>query len=207
MTTEPDRAVVDVLMVEYESLREESIAAIEHRMTATNFTFAALAVIIAGLLSARIDVRLVGVTLVFFVPQLAKAGLLVWLGEYKRSQRAGQHISTIEARVNDLLGLQVLTWEGRLTKDKTHMDYPYRAVMLLLLGTGYAGGLMGLGILFERVGWLPDPGWWIVLVLLGLVAVAWEVWFYGYFIRLWREARGATVPPAPRWRRRKDRPV
>ena len=109
--------------------------------------------------------------------------------------------------MNDLLGLQVLTWEGRLKSSNTHMGYPYRAVMLLLLGTGYAGGLMGLAILFEHVGWLPDFGWWIVLLLLALVAAVWEVWFYNYFMRLWRKARGVTVPPAPRWRLRKSRPA
>lgn len=36
---------LETLMAEYSSLREESLAAIEHRMTATNFTFAALAVV------------------------------------------------------------------------------------------------------------------------------------------------------------------
>lgn len=187
-----DDAVVATLLVEYSSLREESLAAIEHRMTATNFTFAALAVIIAALVSSAIDPVLGGLLLLVAVPQLAKAGLLIWLGEYARSQRAGRQVARIETRVNDLLGEEVLTWEGALTTKNDHLSYPYLAVVGLLLGTGYAASAIGLWTLGVELSEEIDT-WPLVVGAAAVVVTVWEVWFYAYFRRQWRSARAAPA--------------
>lgn len=187
---------LDALMTEYSSLREESLAAIEHRMTATNFTFAALAVIMAGLLSSGLDPLVAAAVLVAVVPQLAKSGLLIWLGEYERSQRAGRHIAVIERRVNRMLGEDTLTWESGLKSGGSHMGYPYRAVLVLLLGTGYASVAIGVALVVDDT----DRGLlgWLAGVLVLLVAVGWESWFLRYFMDKWRSARApGAVPPGP----------
>jgi hypothetical protein len=183
-------------MAEYSSLREESLAAIEHRMTATNFTFAALAVIIAGLLSSDLDALVAAAVLVVVVPQLAKSGLLIWLGEYERSQRAGRHIAVIERRVNRMLGDDTLTWESGLKAGGSHMGYPYRAVLALLLGTGYASVVLGAALVVGDSG--HDLVGWLAAGLVLVVAAGWEWWFFRYFMRKWGAARDpGAKPPGP----------
>lgn len=182
-------AVVETLLVEYGSLREESLAALEHRMTATNFTFAALAVLIGAVISSGLGALVAGTVLVLVVPQLAKAGLLIWLGEYARSQRAGRHVAAIETRVNDLLGSEVLTWEGGLKSANVHMTYPYWAVASLLLGTGYVASFVGLVLLGEAT--MDETSMPVAAVVapLSALTVVWEWVFHRYFMGRWRQAR------------------
>ncbi len=169
------------------------MAAIGHRMTATNFTFAALAVIIGALISAaHLDKRIVGATLLAVVPQLAKSGLLIWLGEYERSQRAGRHIARVELKINRLLDTEALTWESGLKSTSAHMGYPYRAVLTLLLGTGYCSVVLGLtflGMFLHDRAPCPRALWWTLWGLAAVAAIAAEARFLVRFRRLWTVAK------------------
>lgn len=185
----PDRELAaQALMLEYTSLREESMAAINQRMLATNFIFAALSVTTAALLGGSAPPLVAGLILFVGVPQLAKAGLLIWLGEYERSQRAGRHLRSVEARVNALVGDRVLSWESALSSSSTHMRYPYAAVVVLLLGTGIVGSVSGVATLW----WLDGAhhlGPWGVGVVALLVILVVELSFWRWFMTLWRVAR------------------
>ena len=188
--TDDKELQLQALLSEYSSLREESMAAIEHRMTATNFTFAAMAVIIAALLTSHTDPRVVVVFLGVGLPQLAKAGLLIWLGEYERSQRAGRHLCQVEAAINARVGDEVLTWERGLSSTRIHMGYPYRAVVVLLLGTGWLAAVTAVALAW----WVPSGGdlafgsrWWSAPALVTLVVG--EAWFFMRFWGFWVRAK------------------
>ena len=150
--------LLDVLMEEYRTLRQESLDTLGHRLTVVSFTFAALSVVVAGMLTAtELPAWIVGAVGVVFVPQAAKAGLFIWLGEYQRSQRAGRHLAELERRVNTLLdvdGSAGLCWESALTSRGRHMSTPYIATIAFTLGRrlGRRGARPHLPVAEPRVG-------------------------------------------------------
>lgn len=181
-------------LAEYESLRQESMASISNRVTIVNFTFGALAVIIAALLTQGAPSLLAGVIAVVFVPQLAKTGLLIWLGEYDRSQRAGRWIRDLELRINTIVDNRSMSWESALLSKGTHMSYPYAATVLLLLGAGWASLVVGIAIVYTNLS-MRDPAWlWWAIIVGVLVVIVAEVWFALFFRRKWREVRTHYAP-------------
>ncbi|HEX2087254.1 MAG TPA: hypothetical protein VHF89_16345 [Solirubrobacteraceae bacterium] len=190
--TEPD-AALNAMLAEYESLRTESQQAIQNRVSVTNFTFGALAVVIAGLLSSNVSEVLAGIVGMVFVPQIAKAGLLIWLGEYNRSQRAGRWIADLEKRMNELVQHDAVGWERRLQAQRGssgHMSYPYVANAVITIGMGWAGGVVGAVFLFDEIAdatCATATGLSVAGICLAFALVEW--WFLRYFARHWREAR------------------
>ena len=177
-------------LAEYNSLRTESLSAIANRATVANFSFGALAVLIAAILSQGRPNWPTAIVCAFFVPQIAKAGLAIWLGEYERSQRAGKRLSDVETAISEIAGATVMCWESRLVQRNLHMAYPYVATALLLLGAGYVSGGVGLFLLFV----LMDPAiplWGRVAVLVVPVAVvvATEWGFLRFFRAKWQYIR------------------
>jgi hypothetical protein len=177
-------------LAEYNSLRQESLSAITNRATIANFMFGALAVIIAALVAQSKANWATAVVSAFFVPQISKAGLAIWLGEYERSQRAGRKLSDIEAEIGKIAGARVMSWETRLVGRNLHMGYPYLATALLLMGAGYVSGGIGIFLLYLLV--TPAvPLWLLVLLGLGLVGliVGVEWWFLRFVRRTWKRIR------------------
>ena len=176
-------------LAEYDSLRQESMASISNRITVVNFTFGALAVMIAGLLAQSNPTLLSGIVAILFVPQLAKTGLLIWLGEYDRSQRAGRWIRDLELRINALVDNKSMSWESTLMSKGTHMSYPYASTVLLLLGAGWASLVVGFSIMYSNLA-VNDPQWlnWGALAAV-LVIIGAEVWFALYFRSKWISVR------------------
>jgi hypothetical protein len=189
---------VQALLAEYNSLRQESLTSINNRITIANFTFGAVAVILAGLIAQARPNLVTGLVSLFFVPQVSKTGLLIWLGEYNRSQRAGRWLKDVERRINDTLGRPAMTWEGALLSQGVHMGYPYLATVLLLLGAGWAGSVIGVYILFERVPWqfFQHNRVWMILAC-ALYAVANELLFARFFRKKWRDIRRHYSPAGP----------
>jgi hypothetical protein len=185
---------MQALLAEYASLRDESMAAVGHRMAATNFTFAAVSVLVAGLLTGAAPAMVSAALLALVIPQLAKAGLLIWLGEYHRSQRAGRHVARLEQRINDLLGDDLLAWESGLVSASTHMAYPYVAVVVLLLGGGYVAEVLGVALAAEELlagDWSPAA---VIAACCGAAGAG--VWLELRFLRFFRgHWRAATVGP------------
>lgn len=197
---DPVQHALTALLAEHASLRQESVQAIANRIAVMNFTFGALAVVIAALLAGEVDRTVAGLIALFFVPQMAKAGLLIWLGEYNRSQRAGAWLARIEAQVNGLLAEpNTLTWESSLIARSSHMDFPYVATAAFILGAGYLGSLLGV---FDLVTGLPSGTARIAgACALLLYAAAVELLFARFFWRRWRDTRldplAAHILPEP----------
>jgi hypothetical protein len=111
-----DRALaVQAMLAEYNSLRQESMSSITNRVTIANFTFGAVAIILAALLAQPRPTVLIGMVAIVFVPQISKVGLMIWLGEYTRSQRAGKWIAHLEHRISETIAHdRVMAWESTL---------------------------------------------------------------------------------------------
>lgn len=187
------RSQLDALLAEYGTLRQESLNAITNRITIMNFTFGALSIVLAGLLATRVPTILAGITALVFVPQVAKAALLIWLGEYNRSQRAGRWLQRLETRINKLVEADVIGWESEPAKPRarrSHMDYPYKATVSLVIGAGYAGTIIGIYLLLGAAQELDTI--WTILIFVAIVSYALilETIFLIYFMTRWREATG-----------------
>ena len=173
------------LLTEYSSLRSESVSAIGYRVQVITFTFASLSVIMAGLITRNLPDRLAGLLSLFVVPQIAKASLMMWLGEYNRSIRAGRYLRSIETKLNSLIGAEMVGWESQLVSGKQHMGYPYVATACVILGVGYVGSAMGVYLLaMTKTG--PSV---LAMIILATYAVVWEVSFYRRFRSLWTKIR------------------
>lgn len=198
--SEPARAV-DAMLAEYETLRQESLQSIGHRMTIVTFTFAILGVVISGLLTGKVAPVVAGLIATCFLPQVAKAALWMWLGEYQRSRRAGKAIAELECKINTAVGAKALSWESNLWKPKDrssresarHMDYPYAAVIVFLLGAGYTAIALGTYLLYTpaKLRWGVDVA--IDLTIgISLLAALVEAVFLWDFHRRWTDCRKRT---------------
>jgi hypothetical protein len=195
--TPEDRALaVSAMLNEYNTLRQESMSSIGNRVTIANFTFGAVAVILAAFVTQDKPSLLMGFVAMLLVPQISKVGLLIWLGEYGRSQRAGKWIAHLEQRISKVIGLdRVIAWEtallGRTNQVSYHMNYPYMSVVLLLLGVGWTGIAVGATILANVLG--ADVLLSVLGAVLSLLVVATlaaiEVRFALFFRRKWRKIK------------------
>jgi hypothetical protein len=201
---DPASLRLQAMLAEYQMLRQESLEAISNRLTVMSFTFAALSVLVAGLLTAKTD-ALTGAIALVFLPQLSKAALLIWLGEYARSQRAGRFIAQLERRINAHVGEDAVTWETHLATrppgapTDVHMSFPYVAVVVILLGVGYAGAILGAYFVYHGLHRELSDGS-AVLVLGGLadLVIIFEAWFLRFFFREWRKAAVGQAVTKPR---------
>ncbi|HEY3687788.1 MAG TPA: hypothetical protein VGL93_32425 [Streptosporangiaceae bacterium] len=206
MAAPPDDATqhaLTALLAEHASLRQESVQAIANRIAVMNFTFGALAVVIAALLAGAVDRTVAGLIALLFVPQMAKAGLLIWLGEYNRSMRAGAWLARIESQVNRLIGTDgTLTWETSLISRSSHMDYPYVATAAFILGAGYLGSLLGVFYVTAAVPGGTGAHIGGAAALLAYVGAI-ETAFARFFWSRWRDTRlnplsAHVLPERPR---------
>jgi hypothetical protein len=186
---------VTAMLAEYSTLRQELLESIGHRIQIMNFTFAAMSVMIAGLLTRHVPDILAGLISFLAVPQFAHAGLLIWLGEYRRTERASAWVAGLEKRINAELGDKVLLrWESRSEdaslSDFGHLVYPYVATSALLLGSAYVALVLGGYLLTDGLEHLFKTHHWYIavwpLVLYALVTEGTYVWYYR---RRWQEAR------------------
>lgn len=186
---------LEAILAEYTWLRQECLQAIGYRITVMNFTFGALSVVLAGLLTGKVPPLVAGSIALFFVPQMAKAGLLIWLGEYDRSQRAGHWIEGLEARINQLTNSPgAMGWETTLATRGTHMGYPYIAIIVFMLGSGVAGSFLGLYfVVFEYLKHASVSERWLIVFALLAYIVAVEILFLRFFRARWRAIRTSRV--------------
>jgi hypothetical protein len=183
------------MLAEYSTLRQELLESVGHRIAITNFTFAAISVMVAGLLTRKAPDLLAGLTALLAVPQFAHAGLLIWLGEYRRTERASAWLAGLEKRINTDIGESaVLRWESRSEDpslaDFGHLVYPYVATSALLLGAAYVAIALGSYLVFNKLEHALGTHYWYVaaspLAFYALITEGLYIWF---FRRRWREAR------------------
>ncbi|MCA1707688.1 MAG: hypothetical protein LC808_32225 [Actinobacteria bacterium] len=179
---------LQAMLAEYQTLRQESLQAITNRINVVNFTFGAMSVILAGLLTRQVSDLLGGLVAVLVAPQVAKAGLLIWLGEYNRSQRAGRWLAQLESRINSLVANRAMDWEQWLASGDTHMSYPYKANVFITAGLGYASEVLGVYLLALQMRSLSNGSLFLVVALLTSAIVALEGGFLRYFAVQWRTA-------------------
>ncbi len=177
------------MLVEYNWLRQESLNAISNRVTIANFMFGAMALILAALIGQPTPTTGTALISLIGVPQIAKVGLMIWLGEYNRSQRAGKWLAELELRINAAVGHKnAMSWESTLLSNSLHMSYPYSSVLLLLLGAGWAGIFVGIMQLRTTTGLPADQLVWLLGGVL-LVASAMELWFLLSFRKKWLQIK------------------
>ncbi len=176
------------MLTEYSSLRQETLQTINHRIQILTFTFGALSLILGGLLTRQIWDLLAGILSLLIVPQVAKASLLVWLGEYHRSIRAGRWLAELEGRINTLLDSDnLLGWEQKLIVGRKHMKFPYMAVVGLIMGIAYASSALGIYLIASTMGsQLSTTGVVILSCSLMLYGFTVETVFFVFFHRRWK---------------------
>jgi hypothetical protein len=118
----PELAIA-ALQVEYNSLRQESLAAIAHRIQIVGFVFAAISIATSAVV-ANVDDTGAAIFCLSVPPFIAFAASLVWLGEYQRSQRAGRGMMEVERSMNLVLDetSEVVLWETSLARRSA--NYP-----------------------------------------------------------------------------------
>jgi hypothetical protein len=199
--------VIDAMLAEYETLREESLQSIGHRLTVVTFTFAILGVVISGLLTGKVSDAVAGLIAILFLPQVAKAALWMWLGEYQRSRRAGKAIAELERKINVAVAAEALSWESKLWDAESkaqrtkvrHMNYPYAAVIVFLLGASYTATALGIYLLYSptKRRWGADVANDLAIGI-SLLALVIEAAFAVDFHRRWKSSRAeATLAPHP----------
>jgi hypothetical protein len=177
-SSNPELAI-SALLVEYTSLRQESLTAIAHQIQIVNFTFAAASLAIAGVVASDISAAKIAAVCLTAIPLLTFSAAFMWLGEHHRSRRAGRGMIEIERSINRFLGENLVIWETELARRRSnderrtrwrrllstvfrgrsteprggHMTYPYLAAVIVIVGAGMLSQLFGLLLLSRHLHW------------------------------------------------------
>lgn len=115
----------DIVLQEYNSLRNESAEALKHQQSIINYGLTAIGVLIAFSANLWGKEKIVESIYVLFIPFMCNLIILIWNGEVRRMSRAGQYIQTLEDKIHKELTLRsgiseyALKWETYLRKPKT----------------------------------------------------------------------------------------
>jgi hypothetical protein len=138
---------IEILIKEYETLRQEILATIDSRNSILSFGLATIGAIFTGsVISDNIGSSppFTSLILMLAVPSISGFVLFLWLGEYQRMQRAGKFLVNLEQKINELASKELLTWETKLRVQRVHMRYPYHATVLLLTVISFISLLIGI---------------------------------------------------------------
>jgi hypothetical protein len=114
----------DIVMEEYNSLRNESGDSLKHQQSIINYGLTAIGVLIAFSANLWGKEHIVESIYVIFIPFMCNLIILIWNGEVRRMSRAGQYIKIIEDKIhkelsNKLINCEpALEWETYLRKPK-----------------------------------------------------------------------------------------
>ena len=184
-----EELVAKALLAEYTSLRDESLATITNRIRIITLSFLAYSLIIGGIFSAKTVPELLKILfLSILLPQLSKASLLMWFGEYQRMIRAADRLIEIEREVNKLLRKPVMTWETGLPSGRP-ISRPYYAGILMVSAPSLIAYVLAAYILFKVRVFSDSHLGMVVFGLIIFLACIWEVVFYAYFISEWWKIR------------------
>lgn len=127
---------VEIMLKQYEMIRQEVLASMSNRTSILSFGLATIGAIFTASIATYTKSRyslLSSLMLIFAVPAINSFILFMWLGEYKRMQRAGRFLFELEEKVNKEVGREVLSWEIHLRSQRLHMNYPYYVTVALLV--------------------------------------------------------------------------
>lgn len=113
---------IEVLLKEYESLRNESLSTITNRSQILVLGLAIIGAVFAGAMQIKdpaADWKLVTMLFSGAVPMITALVILLWVGEAMRMKRASDFLAgDVEPAINRRFGKLLLTWEQCL---KTHI--------------------------------------------------------------------------------------
>jgi hypothetical protein len=143
--------VIEVMIEEYKSLREEVRSSIYWGHSVLAVGLAALGLLISSAISSNADNKIIeaGLILTFAIPIISFLILQLWLTEALRLRRSSWYLWGLERRINTLLGNKALGWEeglrsGIRTLPIIHIHY--WVVVLVFSGASiiseYLGGLL-----------------------------------------------------------------
>ena len=138
---------IEIMLKEYETLRQESMNAMNNGNRILSFGLAAISAIFTSSIFAYTTGKyslIPSLALILVIPAISIFILFMWLGEYERMQRAGKFLVKLESKINKEASKELLTWETHLRKSQSHMKYPYNATVLLLIGISGISLVLGL---------------------------------------------------------------
>jgi hypothetical protein len=150
---------IEIMLKEYETLRQEVLAAMSNRNSILSFGLAIIGAIFTASIAADMVANVSDVSsliLILAVPAISIFVVLMWLGEHERTQRAGKFLVDLELRINnkarekELLTLEeekLLTWEADLRGKSGHLKYPYIFTVTLLIAIGFISLYIGQDML------------------------------------------------------------
>jgi hypothetical protein len=170
---------IEIIVKEYESIRNESLNTITNRFQILSFGLAGLGAFAAGIFAGGKPAENPALALLAFnitIPLISTLILYIWLGEVNRMNRAGSYLAGLEKKINDLAGESVLGWENRLRDEETKMKYPYNVVIALFMLFIFMFPVLGLvasevnfqqkwqSIIGQNWGWVVVP--WIIGIVI-----------------------------------------
>jgi hypothetical protein len=196
------RRLADELLVrEYENLRQETFRAYEYAQGVVRFVVASYAAIFAAALvavqaasDAAPSRTFLGyaalATLGIVLPGLVFVGALSWLGELIRAERAGAYLRGLEAELagrpemRSSLGLPPLRWESLIMRSRASRGpMGKQAVSYFGVASLFAGGVLfafAFALMWHRemLSWEPAPDWevWVWTCAPGALVVG---FFFG----------------------------
>jgi len=189
----------ELLVQEYVSLRNESLAAKQNQQSVLQWSLGAVGVIAAAtaaLLAATPDIAKMHVAVIvaaaamygLVIPVLIASAFGVWVGEVKRMERAGRFIHARELAANahmtantdaqDRPGEFTIMWETLISDPGYRSTYGKNRIgataSCILFGCIYLGGLVSSAVIVlksDRVeGYLSSPV--VIAWIVGLVFLA-----------------------------------
>ena len=137
---------IEILLKEYETLRQEIVTGVSSRFTILAIWIAALGVIFSSAV-ALMDSHSQMVSLVFalVVPAVNSLILFLWFGEYKRVQNAGKWLYGLESRINRAAKKTLLTLETRTRDRRREQKHRFDLTVALLSIVSFFSLSIGLG--------------------------------------------------------------
>lgn len=148
-------AVLEVLLEEYKTLRDESLAAIAARLQLITTGLVGVAAAAAGPFAvADPQEHPAAFTLVYSyaVPVILLVVLVLWIGEAMRSARVSDYMAKrLEPAINKALGAEALHWESALKSGELPRDLYSGASIVVVSVLGLAAVLSPVaGYVFSR---------------------------------------------------------
>ncbi len=169
---------LEVILKEYETVRQEAMDAIGNRNQVLSFGLATIGIIFAAAISSKDilgNIRFVQIVFCGVIPVISLLVSVVWFGEVNRMNRASVYIKTqIEPRIDSIFEKgeykRLLNWENWQRETKTQLAYPYIAATLLFILI--AGSSPVAGLMAANVGICKYPQYvvipWLITGLVGI---------------------------------------
>jgi len=168
---------LEIIMKDYELLKTYSTSSSPGiRYNIISFALATIGIVTSGLMFAlssgssgnmyNLAITVAIFLMVGFIPPFCIFVLAIWLGEEHRMIRIGKFCQSLEKRINEEFGKEVLSWETFKRKPSESIMYPELFVILLFLGISFGSSLIGFYIAKSVFGYFPLDSYSINIIFL-----------------------------------------